>query len=90
MRWYLNPLTLARVGRGAHDLMAAGGPASLRLQGVGRSTGWIVPAVPIHLELVGRDGSVIALEPEVPLPVGLGWSYRIAELLGIPPFERAG
>jgi hypothetical protein len=84
MRWYLNPLTLFKAGRGLNQLRAGGGPASVRLRGVGRPAGWIVPAMPVALEIVTRDGSVIALDPEIPLPFGLGWGYRIANRLGVP------
>ena len=84
MRWYWNPLTLFKAGRGLNQLRSGGGPASVRLRGVGRPAGWIVPAMPVALEIVTRDGSVIALEPEIPLPFGLGWGYRIANKLGVP------
>jgi len=84
MRWYLNPLTLFKAGRGLNQLRDGGGPASVRVRGVGRPAGWIVPAMPVALEIVTRDGSVIALDPEIPLPFGLGWGYRIAHKLGVP------
>jgi hypothetical protein len=84
MRWYLNPLTLFKGGRGLNQLRAGGGPASVRLRGIGRPAGWIVPAMPVALEIVTRDGTVIALDPEIPLPFGLGWGYRIATKLGVP------
>ena len=84
MRWYLNPLTLFKAGRGLAQLRSGGGPASVRLGGIGRPTGWIVPAMPVALEIVTRDGGVIALAPELPLPFGIGWGYRIAKRLGVP------
>jgi hypothetical protein len=84
MRWYWNPLTLARVGRGVHDIATGGGPASVRLRGIGRPSGWIVPAMPVALEIVARNGHVTSLEPEIPLPFGIGWGYRLAYRLGVP------
>jgi hypothetical protein len=84
MRWYLNPVNLARTGGNIKRILSGGGPRSVRLTGIGDPRGIILPRVPISLEIVGRDGSRTAFEPELPVGLPAGYGFRIARWLQLP------
>lgn len=84
MPWYLNPMRMWRTGRGVHDVWRGGGPGTVRLEGIGRPRGWILPSSRIALEIVARDGRVIEIQPEIPLPPLASLGYRLAHRLGVP------
>ena len=84
MRWYLNPMNIARTARDIKSVASGGGPKSVRLNGIGSPRGVILPRVPISLEIVGRDGSRTSFEPELPIGLPLGYGYRLARSLHVP------
>ena len=84
MRWYLNPVKLARTAGDVKQVVSGGGPRSLRLIGIGYPRGIILPRVPVSLEIVGRDGSRTAFEPELPVGLLAGYGFRIARWLHLP------
>ena len=84
MRWYLNPFAVRRIIRDTHSVASNGGPSRIRLKGIGRPRGWILPGVTLDLEVVGRDGKVTEIHPEIPVPWPAAWGYRVADWLGVP------
>ena len=84
MRWYLNPLNLARRAGDVKRVVSGGGPTSLRLTGIGYPRGIFLPRVPVSLEIVSRDGSRTAFEPELPVGLLAGYGFRVARLLHLP------
>ena len=84
MRWYLNPMTLARAAGDVRSVASGGGPRSVRLVGIGNPRGVILPRVPVSLEVVGRNGSKTSFTPELPIGLVAGYGYRIARLLHVP------
>jgi hypothetical protein len=65
-------------------LASGGGPSRLRLLGVGRPTGLLLPRSRLRLEIETRDGRTTRWEPEIPLPFPYAWAYRLSRLLGVP------
>lgn len=84
MRWWLDPRRWWKTFQGSREIARGGGPKLVRLQGIGRPQGWILPAAPVRLEIEARDGTVVSLEPAVPVPFPYAWAYRVAEYLGVP------
>ena len=84
MRWYLNPMNLARAAGDVRQIISGGGPRSVRLTGIGNPRGIILPRIPFSLEIVGRDGSRTTLVPELPVGLPLGYGYRVARWLHVP------
>ena len=84
MRWYLNPMNLARAAGDIKSVASGGGPKSVRLTGIGNPRGVILPRVPVSLEVVGRNGSKTSFTPELPIGLVAGYGYRIARLLHVP------
>ena len=84
MRWWLNPFNLYRRFCDIRRVASGGGPAALRLKGIGHPQGWIFPASTVSLEVVGKDGGTTPFEPQFPVPFPIAWSYRLARLLGVP------
>jgi hypothetical protein len=82
--WYLNPLTLVRVARHTRDVLSGGGPEELRVTGVGRPKGVILPASSVSMEVKAKDGSVTRFAPELPVPWPYAWTYRLARRFGAP------
>jgi hypothetical protein len=56
----------------------------VRLLGVGRPAGLIIPSSTVGLEIEAKDGTKIRLEPEIPVPFFYAWTYRLARRLGLP------
>jgi hypothetical protein len=84
MPWYLNPLTFTHVARDARRILSGGGPKIMRLTGVGRPKGLIVPTSAVCLEVEARDGTVTGFVPEIPVPWLYVWGYRLARRLELP------
>ena len=84
MPWYLNPIKLAHAARDARSALSGGGPKAVRVTGVGRPEGLILPSATVSLEVVRRDGTVARFAPEIPVPWPYAWTYRLARLLGVP------
>lgn len=84
MAWYLNPMRMWRTGAGVRDVWRGGGPGRVRLEGIGRPEGWILPSSRLDFEIVARDGRVIEIQPRVPLPPLWTLGYRFAHRLGLP------
>ena len=84
VRWYLNPLSIRRGFRDVRRIASGGGPRSVRLDGIGDPRGVIIPRVPIRLEVIARDGSIARLEPEVPIGLLAGYTYRVGSWLDLP------
>lgn len=84
MRWYLNPVSLARTAGDVKSVVSGGGPRSVRLTGIGDPRGIFLPRVPVSLVVMGRDGSRTPFEPELPVGLPLGYGYRIARWLHLP------
>jgi hypothetical protein len=84
MRWYLNPRQLRDLGRDVCRIGSGGGPRSLRINGIGKPAGWLLPTSRVGLEVVARDGSLASFEPELPVPVPLAYAYRLARALDVP------
>lgn len=84
MAWYLNPRQMWRTGKGVREVWRGGGPGRVRLEGIGRPQGWILPSSRIDLEIVARDGRVVEIQPQIPLPPLASLGYRLAHRLGVP------
>lgn len=84
MPWYLNPLKLRDTARNVRRIAAGGGPSSLRLDGIGRPTGCLLPSSTIGLQVTSRDGSSARFDPAIPVPLLFAYGYRIARGLGLP------
>jgi hypothetical protein len=84
MRWYLNPLQLRDLGRDVCRIGGGGGPRSLRVNGVGKPAGWLLPTSRVELEVVAGDGSIASFAPELPVPLPLAYAYRLARALDAP------
>jgi hypothetical protein len=61
-----------------------GGPRRLRVRGLDRPTGLIVPSSRLKLEFEMRNGSKARWEPEIPIPFPYAWGYRLSRRLGVP------
>ncbi len=64
--------------------MGKGGPKEVRLAGIDRPAGWILPTATMTIEVLGKDGRVERFCPEVPVPFPYAWAWRIARRLGVP------
>jgi hypothetical protein len=65
--------------------MAAGdGPSRLRVRGLGRPAGLIIPSSRLKLEIEARNGAKTRLEPEIPVPFLYAWAYRLSRRVGLP------
>jgi hypothetical protein len=80
----LNPFRIRRAAQRIREVLGGGGPAAIRVAGVGAPRGLIIPSSRVVLEVRARDGSVTRFEPEVPIPFPYAWAYRIARRLGVP------
>ena len=84
MAWYLNPIRMWRTVAVVRDVWRGGGPGRVRLEGIGRPEGWILPSTRLDFEIVARDGRVVGIQPRVPMPPLVGLGYRVAQRLGLP------
>jgi hypothetical protein len=84
MAWFLNPMRMWRTAAGVRDVWRGGGPGRVRLDGIGRPEGWILPSSRLDFEIVTRDGRVVEIQPRVPLPPMMSLGYRLAHRLGVP------
>lgn len=84
MPWYLNPSSVCDLARGTRLLLTGGGPGGVRLHGLQRPSGWVLPSSSIGLELYARDGSSERFRPEFPVPAPLALGWRLASGLGVP------
>lgn len=80
----LNPFRIREIVARVREASGGGGPVALRLTGIGRPEGWLVPTSRVELEVKARDGSVTRFAPELPIPFPYAWGYRIARHLGVP------
>lgn len=80
----LNPFRIRKAVQRIREATAGGGPAALRVTGVGRPQGWLIPSSTVRLEVRARDGTITRFDPEVPVPFPYAWAYRIARGLGVP------
>ena len=80
----LNPFRIRDAVRGIRETSGGGGPKAIRLAGISRPEGWIVPTARVSLEIVARDGTVTRFAPGVPIPFPYAWAYRIARKLRVP------
>jgi len=62
--------------RAGRDMVRGGGPAGIRLVGVGQPEGLLVPTVELDLEIELRDGGTTRLSPGIPIPQPAAWAYR--------------
>lgn len=84
MRWYLNPSVLTRAARTTRRILSGGGPQTVRVTGVERPKGLILPTSSVSMEVEARDGTVTRFAPEVPVPWPYAWGYRLARRLELP------
>ena len=68
----------------AHRLTSDGGPARVRVHGLGQPSGWIVPSSRLKLEIEARNGTRTHWEPEIPVPFPYAWAYRLSRWLRVP------
>lgn len=80
----LNPFRIRAAVRAVRESTGGGGPVAIRVTGVERPRGWLIPASRVTLEVKARDGSVTRFQPELPIPFPYAWAYRITRLLGVP------
>ena len=80
----LNPFRIRNAVRRMRETSSGGGPAAVRLAGISRPKGWLVPRARVSLEVVARDGTVTRFEPDVPIPFPYAWAYHIARRLHVP------
>lgn len=62
--------------RAARDVVRGGGPAGIRLVGVGPPEGVLVPTVELDFEIALKDGGTTRLSPGIPIPQPAAWAYR--------------
>jgi hypothetical protein len=70
--------------RQAHAVARGGGPVKVKVVRIGNPEGLIVPTSEVELEITRRDGSVVRMQPQIPLPFLWSWAYRLAQRLGVP------
>jgi hypothetical protein len=63
--------------RATRDVIRGGGPAGIRVLGVGAPEGLVVMTSEIDLEVKLRNGGTTRLSPGIPLPLAAGWAYRV-------------
>jgi hypothetical protein len=81
---YLNPFRIRSAVRDIKRVHAGGGPARVRLAGVGEPKGVIVPTSEVVLEVEAHDGTVSRWAPAVPIPWPYAWAWKIARRLRVP------
>ncbi len=81
---YLNPFLIRDAVREVRRVMGGGGPKLVRLVGIGRPQGIIVPTATVRLEVESKTGRKARFEPALPVPWPLAWSYRLSRALGVP------
>lgn len=67
--------------RAVRDIVRGGGPAGIRLLGVGSPEGIIAPTSEVDLEVRLRNGGTARLSPGIPIPAPAAWAYRIGDYL---------
>ncbi|MDQ3729266.1 MAG: hypothetical protein M3355_06715 [Actinomycetota bacterium] len=65
--------------RATRDMVRGGGPAGIRLLGVGPPEGIIAPTCELDIEIPLRDGGTTRLSPGLPVPPPAAWAYRIGK-----------
>jgi hypothetical protein len=80
---YLNPF---RIRDAACDVrrILGGGPAAVRLLGIGEPHGLFVPTSELTIEVVASDGRRERFAPQIPIPFPWAWTYRLARALKVP------
>jgi hypothetical protein len=81
---YLNPFRIRNAAGEIRRVMSGGGLKLVRLTGVGRPEGIIVPTSTVRLELQSKTGRKARFEPTLPVPWTIAWPYRIGRALGLP------
>ena len=84
MAWYRNPLDVVHGIRDARRVLRGGGPTRVKLDGIGDPRGLIIPRVPIRLEVIAKNGTKTTFEPELPIGLLAGYTYRLAGWLHLP------
>lgn len=65
--------------KATRDMIRGGGPAGIRLVGVGEPEGILAPTVKLSLEIPLKDGGTTRLEPGVPIPPPAAWAFRVGK-----------
>jgi hypothetical protein len=81
---YLNPLRIRNAVRDVRRSTAGGGPRFVRLLGLTKPQGFLIPIATATIEIEARDGRIERFQPTVPVPFPYAWSYRLARLLRVP------
>jgi len=68
----------------ARRVASGGGPARLRVRGVGQPSGLIIPSSRLRLEIEAENGAKARWEPEIPVPFPYAWAYRLSRWLRLP------
>jgi hypothetical protein len=84
MSWLTQVFKFPRLAGDLRRITSGGGPRRVRLLGVRRPSGLIIPSSTVNLEIEAKDGTKTRLEPEIPVPFLYAWAYRLSRRLGVP------
>jgi hypothetical protein len=81
---YLNPFRIRDAARDVRRIVGGGGPAAVRVLGIGQPRGLFVPTSELTIEVVAHDGHRERFRPQIPIPFPWAWTYRLARALRVP------
>jgi hypothetical protein len=81
---YLHPFRIRDAARDVRRILGGGGPAAVRLLGIGQPRGLLVPTSELTIEVEARDGHTERFRPQIPIPFPYAWVYRLARRLNVP------
>lgn len=68
----------------AKAIADGGGPARVELVKLGKPKGLVFTGSEVIVDVTTRDGSVVRIESEIPVPFPYAWAYRVGRKLNVP------
>lgn len=84
VKWFKRIRMLKANAADAKAIADGGGPARVELVELTRPKGLVFTGSEVILDVTTRDGTVVRIESEIPVPFPYAWAYRIGRKLNVP------
>lgn len=84
VKWFKRIRMLKANAADAKAIADGGGPARVELVELSRPKGLVFTGSEVIVDVTTRDGTVVRIESEIPVPFPYAWAYRIGRRLKLP------